>query len=83
MEIKVLGGGCSNCDILKAALEDVLETMGKSDVKIEKVTDFVEIAKLGVMKTPALVIDGKVIFSGRMADKSELSDIIKKQINNK
>ena len=83
MEIKVLGGGCSNCDILKAALEDVLETMGKSDVKIEKVTDFVEIAKLGVMKTPALVIDGKIIFSGRMADKSELSDIIKKQINNK
>lgn len=45
MEIKVLGGGCSNCDILKAALEDVLETMGKSDVKIEKVTDFVEITK--------------------------------------
>ena len=38
MEIKVLGGGCSNCDILKAALEDVLETMGKSDVKIEKVS---------------------------------------------
>ena len=35
------------------------------------------------MKTPALVIDGKIIFSGRMADKSELSDIIKKQINNK
>ena len=83
MEIKVLGGGCSNCDILKAALEDVLETMGKSDVKIEKVTDFVEIAKLGVMKTPALVIDGKVICSGRMADKGELAEILENQFSSK
>ncbi len=83
MEIKVLGGGCSNCDILKGALEDVLETMDKSDIKIEKVTDFVEIAKLGVMKTPALVIDGKVIFSGRMADKGELAEILENQFSSK
>ena len=83
MEIKVLGGGCNNWDILKAGIEDVLGNIEREDIKVEKVTDFIEIAKLGVMKTPALVIDGKIIFSGRMADKSELSDIIKKQINNK
>lgn len=83
MEIKVLGGGCNNCDILKAGIEDVLGNIEREDIKVEKVTDFIEIAKLGVMKTPALVIDGNIIFSGRMADKSELYDIIKKQIDNK
>ena len=83
MEIKVLGGGCNNCDILKSGIEDILGSIGRQDIKVEKVTDFVEIAKLGVMKTPSLVIDGNIIFSGRMADKSELYDIIKKQIDNK
>ena len=73
MEIKVLGGSCNNCDILKA---------GREDIKVEKVTDFVEIAKLGVMKTPALVIDGNIIFSGRMAEKIELYNIINKHIDN-
>ena len=48
------------------------------DAKIEKVTDFVQIAKLGVMKLPGLVIDGKVIFSGRMADKEEIKEILSK-----
>ena len=83
MEIKVLGGGCNNCDILKAGIEDVLGNIEREDIKVEKVTDFVEIAKLGVMKTPALVIDGNIIFSGRMADKGELAEILENQFSSK
>lgn len=77
MEIKVLGGCCKNCDIL---LDYVKESLGElnKEANVEKLTDFVEIAKFGVMKTPGIVINGQVIFSGRMADKKEVKDILSK-----
>lgn len=77
MEIKVLGGCCKNCDVLLDYVNEVLNELNKT-AKVEKITDFVEIAKLGVLKTPGIVIDGKVLFSGRMADKKELKDILSK-----
>lgn len=77
MEIKVLGGCCKNCDTLLEYVKESLTELGK-DAKVEKVTDFVQLAKLGVMKTPGIVIDGKIIFSGRMADKKEVKEIISK-----
>ena len=77
MEIKVLGGCCKNCDILLEYVKESLSELGK-EAKVEKVTDFVQLAKLGVMKTPGIVIDGKIIFSGRMADKKEVKEIISK-----
>ena len=77
MEIKVLGGCCKNCDILLEHVNEVLIELNKV-AKVEKITDFVEIAKLGVLKTPGIVINNKVIFSGRMADKKELKEILSK-----
>lgn len=77
MNIKVLGGCCKNCDILVSLIKEVLKELGKTD-EVEKIVDFVKIARYGVMKTPALVIDEKVIFSGRMADKKELIKILSK-----
>lgn len=77
MEIKVLGGCCKNCDVLMDYVKESLTELGK-EAKVEKVTDFVQLAKLGVMKTPGIVIDGKIIFSGRMADKKEVKEIISK-----
>ena len=77
MEIKILGGCCKNCDILLKYVEETLEELQK-EADVEKITDFVKIAKYGVMKTPGLVIDNKVIFSGRMADKKELKEILLK-----
>lgn len=77
MEIKVLGGCCKNCDVLLDYVNESLAELGK-DAKVTKVTDFIELAKLGVMKTPGIVIDGKIIFSGRMADKKEVKEIISK-----
>ncbi|MEG1364966.1 MAG: thioredoxin family protein [Cetobacterium sp.] len=77
MEIKVLGGCCKSCDVLLDYVNEVLVELDKK-ANIEKITDFVEIAKLGVLKTPGIVIDGKVIFSGRMADKKEVKEILSK-----
>lgn len=74
MEIKILGGCCKNCETLLKTVNEVLEELHiKGDVS--KVTDFIEIAKYGVMKTPGLVIDNKVIFSGRVPDKTEIKEI--------
>ncbi|MGL4533589.1 MAG: thioredoxin family protein [Fusobacteriaceae bacterium] len=77
MEIKVLGGCCKSCDVLLDYVNESLVELGK-DADVEKLTDFVKIAKYGVMKTPGIVIDGKVIFSGRMADKGEIKEILTK-----
>ena len=77
MEIKVLGGCCKSCDLLLDYINEVLVELDKK-ADVEKITDFVEIAKFGVLKTPGVVINGKVIFSGRMADKKELSEILSK-----
>ncbi|MGL6100508.1 MAG: thioredoxin family protein [Fusobacteriaceae bacterium] len=75
MEIKVLGGCCKNCDVLLEYVNESLAELGK-EADVEKVVDFVKIARYGVMKTPGIVIDGKVIFSGRMADKKEVKNIL-------
>ncbi len=77
MEIKVLGGCCKSCDVLLDHVNEVLVELDKK-ANVEKITDFVEIAKFGVLKTPGIVIDGKVIFSGRMVDKKEVKEILSK-----
>ena len=75
MEIKVLGSCCKNCENLEKNVKEALRESGRKD-EVEKVTDMKEILKFGVMKTPALVIDGKVVVSGRVATVKELKDII-------
>ena len=75
MEIKVLGTGCSKCKSLeKAAIQAVNEA--GIDATVTKVEDFLEIQKLGVMTTPALVIDGKVIVTGRVPSVAEIKTFI-------
>ena len=65
MLIKILGGGCPNCEKLYDNTKQAVEELGLS-ADFEKVTDAIEIAKSGVMKTPALIVDDKVIFYGRV-----------------
>ncbi|MGL6120738.1 MAG: thioredoxin family protein, partial [Fusobacteriaceae bacterium] len=55
MEIKVLGGCCKSCDVLLDYVNESLVELGK-DADVEKLTDFVKIARYGVMKTPGIVI---------------------------
>lgn len=74
MDIKVLGPGCPNCKKLEQATLDVVANMG-IDAKISKVTDIMEIMSYGVMTTPALVVDGKVIMKGKLPSKDELTKL--------
>ena len=77
--IKVLGTGCSNCKNLeKATINAVAEL--DINASIEKVEDIQKIMTYGVMRTPALVINEKVAFYGRIPSIPELKEIIKKYI---
>ena len=75
MKIKVLGSGCKNCQNLEINVREALKESGK-EAEVEKVTDMKEILGFGVMKTPTLVIDEKVVISGRVATVKELIEIL-------
>ncbi|MEL7565748.1 MAG: thioredoxin family protein [Dehalobacterium sp.] len=75
MEIKVLGTGCAKCKSLEQLVREVVNELA-IEANIEKVTDFKEIAKAGVMMTPGLMINGKVKLSGKIPTKAELTNII-------
>ena len=75
MEIKVLGPGCPKCKTLEQATRNAVSELG-IDANITKIDDIVAIMNYGVMRTPALVIDEKVIFSGKVPGVSELKEII-------
>ncbi len=75
MDIKILGGGCANCRALEAMAKDAVAELGIT-ATVEEVTDYAAIASYGVMRTPALVIDGTVFLSGRVPQKDEVRRII-------
>lgn len=75
MKIKVLGSGCAKCHALEARTTDALRAAGL-EASIDKVTDFGEIASYGVMSTPALVVDDRVVLTGRIPDVDELKTIL-------
>ena len=75
--VKVLGSGCAKCNALEAATKAALEQQGM-DTTIEHVTDFAKIAAYGVMSTPALVVDGKVVSYGKVLKTEEVVAILKK-----
>ena len=75
MEIKVLGTGCSRCKTLEKLTKDAVQNLG-IDATVTKVEDIVDIMKYGVMRTPALVINGKVVLSGRIPTNNEIKDLI-------
>ena len=72
MEIKVLGRGCANCMKLEAMVHEVVAEKGL-DAKLVHVQDEREIVSYGVMKTPGLVVDGKVVSYGRIPSKEEIA----------
>lgn len=75
--VKVLGSGCAKCNQLEAATKEALEQLGM-DTAIDHVTDFSRIAAYGVMSTPALVIDGKVVSYGKVLKTEEVVRILQK-----
>jgi small redox-active disulfide protein 2 len=77
MEIKVLGTGCAKCKSLEKLTNELIAETGVA-ATVEKVEDILKIMQFGVMSTPALVIDKKVVLSGRLPSATELKEIILK-----
>lgn len=75
MKIEVLGSGCAKCKHLYENAKKALEESGKS-AEIVKVEDIPTIMKYGVMSTPALVIDGQVKCSGKLASVAEIMGML-------
>ena len=71
MEIKILGSGCLKCKRLEEVTRGVVEEFG-IDATITKVKSMAEIMTFDVMATPALVVDEKVLCSGRIPDRDEI-----------
>jgi small redox-active disulfide protein 2 len=79
MEIKVLGTGCARCKMLEKM---VINTVAEMDLPadVSKVEDIVKIMEYGILHTPGLVINGKVVLSGRLPSASEMKEIIAKNL---
>ncbi|MDM8001339.1 MAG: thioredoxin family protein [Bacteroidota bacterium] len=75
MEVKILGPGCPKCKTLETMTREVVEKNGL-DATVSKVDDIVEIMNYGVMITPALVIDGRVVLKGRIPSADELKKLL-------
>jgi small redox-active disulfide protein 2 len=76
-EIKVFGPGCPKC---KTTYSNVLEALKQSNIEanVEKVEDIEEMMKYNVLTTPVLMIDEQIIIKGRVAQVSEIIDLLKK-----
>lgn len=76
MKIEILGTGCSKCKTLEEATKQAVAQSGQF-AQIEKVEDIMKIMEYGVMSTPALVIDGKVMSTGKVLSVNEIVEMVK------
>lgn len=81
LKIKVLGPGCDNCKRL-AWLAERAATHLSIEAKIEKVTDYVEIMKYPLLSTPGLVINEKLVASGRVPSEAEITTFLTNEMEN-
>jgi small redox-active disulfide protein 2 len=75
MEIIILGPGCPKCRTLEKITRDTVQEMGIS-ASVIKEEDIVKIMSYGIMHTPGLVLNGKVVLSGRIPSSKELKEIL-------
>jgi small redox-active disulfide protein 2 len=75
MEIKVLGTGCARCKSLEEVTRNAVKELN-IDATVEKVEDIQKIMEYAVMRTPALVIDEKVVLSGQVPKINQLKDLL-------
>lgn len=80
LEVLVLGPGCRKCRALHAATVKVLGELGRGDVPVRHVTSVDEIAQFGPLVTPGLVVDGRVLVSGKIPDENILRRILRESI---
>jgi small redox-active disulfide protein 2 len=71
-DVKVLGPGCKRCEATEQMVRAEAQRLGV-EVTVEKVTDYAEIAKFGIVSTPGVVIDGKVVHAGGLPKAEDLA----------
>jgi len=71
MEIKVLGPGCARCQSLEKTVKEVVSAL-KLDIKVEEIKDMKQIMQYSILMTPGLVINGKVVMSGKVPSRAEV-----------
>lgn len=76
MLIKILGTGCKKCVTLTENTQAALANLGR-EAEVVKVTDIAEIAAMGVMSTPALAIDERVVSMGKVLDVEEIAALLR------
>lgn len=74
-EVKILGTGCPKCRQTTAIVQETVAKLG-IEARVEKVEDIMEIMKYNVLITPAVVVDGHVVFKGRVPSSSEIEAIL-------
>lgn len=77
MKIEVLGTGCSKCIALEASVKEAIAKTGKF-VELEKVDDIMKIMEYQVVSTPGLVIDGKVVSTGKVLSVEDVIALMEK-----
>lgn len=77
MNLKVIGTGCEKCDQLYENTKQAVAQLG-IDAEIEKIEDLMDIIKLGVMTSPSLMKDGKLIVSGQVVSTDKIVKLLKK-----
>ena len=77
MEIKILGPGCHKCKTLDKLTHEVVEKNG-INATITKVEDIMEIMKYGIMSTPAMIVDGRIVVKGRVPSADEIKQLLTK-----
>ncbi len=75
MNVKVLGGGCSKCETLLANTKEAVAKVGV-EAEVEYITDFAVIAGYGIMSTPALIVDEKIVSMGKVLKSSEIEKFL-------
>jgi len=75
MEIKVIGPGCHKCHELDKRVREVVKELG-IDANVEYVQDINKIIEYPVLATPGLVVNGKVVCSGKVPSKSEIAGFV-------
>jgi len=81
MNIKVLGPGCAKCQSLEKTVKEVIDSL-RLDITVEEVKDMKKIMQYPILMTPGLVINEKVVLSGKVPTKAEVERLIMNALAN-
>ena len=76
VNVKVLGGGCSKCEALLANTKEAVAKAG-IEAEVEYITDFAVIAGYGIMSTPALIVNEKIVSMGKVLKSGDIEKFLK------